>query len=365
MRILFYMGHPAHFHLFRNTILQLRGNGHEVIITSKKKDVLENLLSDAGLEHHNLLAEGRADSKLAILWGMIKRNYRLFKLVRRFRPQLLVGTSVENSHVGKLLGIPVINVNEDDANAVPHYARLSYPSATVILSPNPCNNGKWEGKTIKYPSCHELAYLHPKVFSPSTASVQKYINPSEPYFLIRFAKLTAHHDSGIRGIYPKLAQQIINLLKPHGRVLISSERKLDEGLEQYRLNISPLDMHHVMAYAKIYIGDSQTMAAEAGVLGVPFIRFNDFVGRLGYLSELENNFELGYGIHPNSPEQLIATIERLIAMENLREVFQRRRNNFLNQKIEFSGFLTWFVENFPQSITKIRNEGTLLWEQFK
>jgi len=42
-------------------------------------------------------------------------------------------------------------------------------------------------------------------------------------------------------------------------------------------------MHHVMAFASLYIGDSQTMAAEAGVLGVPFVRFNDFVGRIGYL----------------------------------------------------------------------------------
>lgn len=56
-------------------------------------------------------------------------------------------------------------------------------------------------------------------------------------------------------------------------------------------------MHHVMAFASLYIGDSQTMAAEAGVLGVPFVRFNDFVGSIGYLRELEDKYELGYGIH--------------------------------------------------------------------
>lgn len=56
-------------------------------------------------------------------------------------------------------------------------------------------------------------------------------------------------------------------------------------------------MHHVMAFASLYIGDSQTMAAEAGVLGVPFVRFSDFVGRIWYLRELEDKYELGYGIH--------------------------------------------------------------------
>lgn len=52
-----------------------------------------------------------------------------------------------------------------------------------------------------------------------------------------------------------------------------------------------------VAFASLYIGDSQTMAAEAGVLGVPFVRFNDFVGRIGSLRELEDVYELGYGIH--------------------------------------------------------------------
>jgi predicted glycosyltransferase len=33
----------------------------------------------------------------------------------------------------------------------------------------------------------------------------------------------------------------------------------------------------------LYIGDSQTMAAEAAVLGIPSIRFNSFVGKLVYL----------------------------------------------------------------------------------
>ena len=55
-------------------------------------------------------------------------------------------------------------------------------------------------------------------------------------------------------------------------------------------------MHHIMAFAKMYIGDSQTMAAEAGVLGTPFVRFNDFVGRIGYLRELEDVYNLGYGV---------------------------------------------------------------------
>ncbi|KXK47252.1 MAG: hypothetical protein UZ10_BCD003000555, partial [Bacteroidetes bacterium OLB10] len=48
MRFLFYMGHPAHFHLFKNTIPALTEMGHEVKVLIKKKDILENLLQNAG-----------------------------------------------------------------------------------------------------------------------------------------------------------------------------------------------------------------------------------------------------------------------------------------------------------------------------
>ena len=51
------------------------------------------------------------------------------------------------------------------------------------------------------------------------------------------------------------------------------------SLVKYIINIDPIDIHHIMAYANFHIGDSQTMAAESGVLGIPFIRVNDFVGK--------------------------------------------------------------------------------------
>ena len=51
MRYLFYLGHPAHFHLFREVIPMLRNSGHEIKVLIKKKDVLEQLLKDSGWEY--------------------------------------------------------------------------------------------------------------------------------------------------------------------------------------------------------------------------------------------------------------------------------------------------------------------------
>ncbi len=355
MKYLIYLGHPAHFHLFRNTIQNLEQNGHKVAILIKKKDILEDLLRRSGMAYQNILPEGRKDNKAGILLGMVKRDWRLLRHCLSDRPSLLMGTSAEIGHVGTLLRIPSINVNEDDAAVISTFCKISYPWSTHILSPQVCNNGPWENKSIKYESYHELAYLHPNHFTASREVVGQFQDPDQPFFLIRFAKLSAHHDSGIRGISDELAGKIIDLLKPHGRVLITSERPLSEQFEPYRLNIDPLEIHHYMALAQIYIGDSQTMAAEAGVLGVPFLRFNDFVGRIGYLRELEETYELGYGIRPSEPDMLLSRLKKLLEMDNRQELFQARRKKMLADKIDLAKFMTWLVEEFPGSVATLKS----------
>lgn len=347
MRILVYLGHPAHFHNYKNTIAALKAHGHEVEVLIKKKDILEDLLKNAGIPYHNILEEGRGNSKAAILLGLLKRAWRLNAFCKRFHPDVLTGSSVENSFIGPLRRIPVINIGEDDASVVPNYARLSYPGACVILCPESCDCGKWNDKAVKYPGYQELGYLHPDNFTPDKEIVRQYFDPDEPYFIIRFSGLTAHHDVGIRGINDRIAQRIIEILKPYGKVCITSERPLTDELEPYRIAINPLDIHHVMAFAELYIGDSQTMAAESGVLGVPFVRFNDFVGKIGYLNELENHYHLGYGVTPDHEEELYQTVQDLLAMPDRKAVFQQRRHQMLEASINFADFLTNFIESYP------------------
>ncbi|MBO7618364.1 MAG: DUF354 domain-containing protein [Bacteroidales bacterium] len=347
MRILVYLGHPAHFHNYKNTIAALKEHGHEVEILIKKKDVLEDLLKNAGIPYHNILEEGRSNSKFGVMMGLLKRAVRMNRFCNKFHPDILTGSSTENSWIGPLRNIPVINIGEDDAAIVPIYARLAYPGASVILCPDSCSCGKWDYKAVKYHGYQELGYLHPDNFTPDRSLVAKYIDIDKPYFLMRFSGLKAYHDTGVRGINNEIARNLINLLAHHGNVYITSERPLDGSLERYRIAINPLDIHHVMAFADIYIGDSQTMAVEAGVLGVPFIRFNDFVGQIGVLSELEDGYRLGYGIRPDREDKLYETVQELLDMENRKEIFQARRRIMLSECINFADFLTNYIETYP------------------
>lgn len=356
MKILFHLGHPAHFHLFKNIITQLNRNGHSNFILIKRKDILVELLETSGLKYYNILPAGRKDSNLGIGIGQIKQNLKMLFFCLKNKPDILVGTSVAISHVGKFLRIPSININEDDAEVVPLYSKLAYPWANVILSPISCNNSKWEKKSVKYEGYHELAYLHPNNFTPEQQIVEKYISIDKPYIILRFAKLNAHHDKGIRGISLTIAKKIISICEPNINVYITSERDLEPELEPYSIKIDPIDMHHVMAFAKMYIGDSQTMAAEAAVLGIPFIRFNDFVDRIGYLNELENKYKLGYGIPSNEPEKLYKTLKDLLNIVDTKNIYQQRRKKMLADKIDVTKFLVWFIESYPKSIEIINND---------
>jgi len=352
MKYLFHLGHPAHFHLFKNVIANLKAKGNDVFILIKKKDVLEDLLEESGLEFQNILPDGRKDSFLSIGLGLLKQDWSVFKFCMKHRPNLMIGSSTSIAHVGKLLGIPSLVLGEDDTDIVPIFAKLTYPFTTTIMSPRICNNGKWDKQSIKYEGYHELAYLHPNNFHPDKTIAEKYVDTSGPYFLVRFAKLDAHHDVGISGINDKIALRIIKLLEKSGKVYITSERKFNNELEPYRLNIKPIDIHHVMAYASLYIGDSQTMAAEAGVLGIPFIRFNDFVGKIGYLRELEDTYKLGFGIRSKEEAQLFETINQFLEQKNTKEEWQKKKKAMLSDKIDVAKFITEFIENYPESVKK-------------
>lgn len=352
MNVLIQLSHPAHFHLYKNVAKNLMADGHKVFILIKTKDILEDLLKQSGLPYHNILKEAHRKSKLGILWDMLVRDWRMLRFVKNNKIDLLTGSTVEVAQVGWLTKKYRVNTGEDDMNVVPLFPKMAGPFMGTILSPRVCNNFSLEPYSVKYESYHELAYLHPNHFVADKQVVEKYFEADSPYFILRVSSLNAYHDGGIKGINTEIAQRLIYILKPHGRIYITSERELEPQFEPYRIPIRTLDMHHVMAFSSLYIGDSQTMAAEAGVLGVPFVRYNDFVGRIGYLNELENDYHLGFGIKASeegSAKKMYKVVEDLLNMPNLKKEWQTRRQKMLSEKIDYAQFLTWFIENYPES----------------
>jgi hypothetical protein len=175
------------------------------------------------------------------------------------------------------------------------------------------------------------------------------VKRGEPYFILRFNAFKAHHDMGVVGLTIENKRRLINYLRTRGKVFITTERNIDDEFKQYQLKVSPEKAHSLMYYATMLIGDSQTMTSEAAVLGTPAIRCNTFVGRIHYLEEEEHKYGLTYGFRPEQSEAMFLKIEELLSMPNLKQEWQMRRQRLLSEKIDYSRFLTWFIEDYPES----------------
>lgn len=356
MKVLFIISHPAHFHLFRKTVDNLKRDGHQTVIVIRPKDVLEQLCINSGWSFIKVKGRSRTAGRVGQALSLLRRIIDVARIARKERPDFMIGSDGVQTYVGKLFGIPAFCCNEDDTEATPMYGKMFYPWATGIIAPDCCSVGKWIDKKVSVASYHELAYLHPNHFNPDKSIVEQYgIDADKPYTLIRFAQLTAFHDVGIHGINTEIARRLIGMLLPYGPVYLTSERPLEEEFEPYRIKIDPLDMHDVMAFASLYIGDSQTMAAEAGVLGVPFVRLNDFVGRLSYLNELENRYQLGYGHRSNDVDGFFSSVQRWLDTPDRKNICAERRARVLAEKKDYTLFLTRFIENYHESFREMKD----------
>lgn len=338
-RILFDLGHPAHVHLFHPVIEQMSRRGHVCRVTARAKDVTTRLLEHYGHRYHLLAPLGRRLS--GQLRELIQREWNLFRFARHEAIDLIVGTSVNAARVARYLGIESVIVNEDDVSAVPSWKWLGYPFATRIVTPDCLRYERWGTRHFTYPGNQELFYLHPNRFQ-ADASVRKKLglHPTERYGVVRLSALQAHHDLLARGITDQLLAEIVDLCEGTCRVLITSERPLPARWEPRRVPAPPEEMLNILALATFVVGDSQTMIAEAAVLGRPAFRLSSFVGKLAYLHDLEQA-RLAFGFLPGAERQLVDQLKLILQdphyqMENL-----RRRERWLASQIDP---LPWFCD---------------------
>jgi len=342
VRVLFDLGHPAHFHLFRNAIAELRDCGHGVEIVAHEKDCLPDLLRAAGWAHH--LIPRRSHRLGALPEAALRALAVELRLAGREPIDLMVGTSISIGLASRLGAATSIVFEEDDATVIPVFAKLAYGSSHYVATPRCLAFEKHGSKHLTYPGYHELAYLHPDRFRPNEGIRRELGLPAgERYFVVRLVAFRAHHDVGQRGLGLAEAREIVRRLGERGRVFLSGEGELAEDLEPYRLPTPPDRIFDVLAGADIVVGDSQTMIAEAAVLGTPALRCNTFVGRLAYLEELEHEYGLTVGVRPDRFDRALALIDAWLAEPNLRAEWQRRRQAMLARTVDLT---TWMLDVF-------------------
>jgi predicted glycosyltransferase len=317
--------------------MRVREQGGDVLAATRDKDVTVRLCRAYDIPQI-MLSRANAGQPFAQASEFLIRTLSLLRAASGFKPDALLGTSVSIGVVGRLIGRPSFVFNEDDAHVVPFFAKIAYPSCSYVVTPECLKHEYKKAKHLTYEGYHELAYLHPDVFRPNPEVLRAIdLDPDQPFFILRFVSLRAHHDSNATGLPTEVAQRLVDILLPHGRVLITAEEELGDEFKKYQFPLPPHMFHDILAFASMVIGDSQTVADEAAVMGVPSLRCNTFVGRLTYLEELEKEYGLTKGFLPNETQRLLGTVRNwLVNLKSVKEDMQHKRNRMLQDTVSLS-----------------------------
>lgn len=345
-RILVEIAQQTNVHFFKHIIWELERRGHEVCIVARDRELTLPLLDIYGFKYHNI-SKARP-GRLNLLREMLERDYKIYRIARAFKPDVMVGRTVCFTHVSRLTGIPSI-LDDDDGLVTGFVQRMKYWCASAITTPD-CLKDDLGAKQVRYAGYKELAYLHPNRFTPNAGIRDELgLRPGERFFVLRFSALKAFHDVGKQGIAPETKRRIAKELEKHGRVFITSESPLEGELEKYRVPVSPHKMHDMLYYANLYAGDSQTMATEAAVLGTPSVRCSPFVGKSAPQEELEHRYGLTYGFKVDEQERALEKIRELLDEKDLKQQWQQKRERMLAEKIDVTAFMVDFIERYLQS----------------
>ena len=369
MRILIDMGHPGHVHFFKNFIWEMEKKGHTVLITARNKEITLDLLSKY---HFDFIPVGRQKSgKFNLIKEWVLRDLQILKIAREFHPDFLMGIGNPSvAHVAKLLSKKSLVFTDTEhakfANGV------TFPFADVICTPS-CFNYDAGPKQVRYNGYHELAYLHPNRFIPNPAVLTELgLDTDDNIFLVRFAAFDASHDTKTEHFDKRYIPELINRLEDNGTVVISSEVKLEPYLQKYQYKLSPDRYHDLLYFSKMYIGEGSTSAMEAAVLGVPPIHFerlniggqkSTILPYIGVLNELQAKYNLLYSFCDE--RDLLSKVDEILAdLNQAKVIWGRRRDALLNDKIDVTAFMVWFIENYPASFNQLKNNPTI-GENFK
>lgn len=343
MKIFIDIGHPAHVHYFKNLIKKLKMNGHKIVVTARNKSVIIDLLKANKI---GFIDRGEGgNSLLGKFFYILKADFILLKAALSFRPDVFLSfTTPYPAHVSFLMRKPNIAVNDtehvDKINSF-----LTHPFCSVIFTPKSYLNDLGR-KQIKFDNVMEGFYLHPKYFQPNKKNLKKLnLEKDDKYVILRFVSWEAHHDIGHAGLSYENKIKIIDILSKRYRLFISSESKLPPALKKYEIAIEPEDMHDVLAYAELFVGESATMVSECALLGTPAVYVNS-LPLMGYLNlEEKNGLIKHFSSSKNVPEYITELIDRDHYKDEIYIKSVKMQKNFIDPTEMLYSFITNINDN--------------------
>jgi predicted glycosyltransferase len=274
---------------------------------------------------------------------LVERTWKLWKIYRRERPAVMTGVGgTFIAPFGKLTNVPVVIFTDTEHAKVSN--AFAFPLATAVCTPD-CYEKQVGPKQITYPGYHELAYLHPDRFTPDPSQLERFgVRVGEPYIIMRLVSWASGHDFGDSGFTD--LKGAVERLSRHGKVLISSENPLPEDLIPHAITASPEQIHHLLAFAALLIGESATMASESAILGNPAIFVS--TSTRGYTNEQEHKYDLVFTFSDpvRGQESALVKAEAIFSDPEFKRKWQAKRKRMLADKMDVTRFVVDTVSRY-------------------
>ncbi|MFD1588402.1 DUF354 domain-containing protein [Halorientalis brevis] len=337
LRVLFDVSQPSHVHLFKHAITELERDGHEVTVTSRKKGITTDLLDASGISHRPISKQRRSRLFPIPEWAI--REYKLVQLARRFEPDVVVSHFTPCAvHAAHLSGARSLIFNDDEV-ATEVAGRVTNPFTTYVYTPRAFSVDLGP-KHRRYDGYHELAYLHPDRFDPSTEILESNgVDPASKFFVLRFDSWEGHYDVGGAGFSAPAKRELVSFLSDHGDVYLSATCTPPDDVDATEFPVPPEHVHHLLAFADLYVGDSQKMAVEAGLLGTPSVRSKLFAtaDAISHVEELESRYSLVLSF--DTEDEAVINAKNLAVDPMATERWAERRDQLLADTIDVTAFI--------------------------
>lgn len=350
MKIAFLIHTPGQANFWRNPILTLQERGNNVMVIARDDGLIGQLLCNSGIKYKSYGVSGKTSKhKIAQL---PQQFLKCFSFIRSFHPDIVLGTGIMEAHSAFLLRKPSIIF--EDTEITPKLERIQWQvTASTIVTPS-CFRRDFGRKHIRFEGYKEMAYLHPDYFKPDISIFDDLkIKRGTRYIVVRFNRLDAVHDIYQRGFKIPDRFKLVHELEKYAQVFISPEAPLPEGLEKYKIPISPNRIHHALYYAQLFVSDTGTTSVESGILGTPTVMYLTTDVTIGNFTEMEQKYGLINAF--SQTEDVIKRAVELIQQPDAKENWRQKRQKLLAEKIDVTRFLVDFIEDYPESIQTAAN----------
>ncbi len=356
MKVAVIVSTPAQYHFYKNIIRDLERRGNEVRV----------LYRDYGETLEVAEIEGEVFSRVRTNWDRILKLpldvVRARKILKGFKPDVVTGFEIYAPYIAKVLGSRSFVFYDSEPRssrllAIQMKAYLPFVDSVITPYTYLDDLGK---RHLRVNSFKELAYLHPKYFNPDPSILDELGVDEGSYAILRFNAFDAAHDIGVGGFSYEDKLKLVKKLEKHMNVFISSEGKIPKKLRDNVLKVSKKKIHDILYFANLVVTDTGTIATESAILGTPVINAHPKAKYFGNFVELEKR-----GLMMNIPDShsIICKAEKFTKTKNdLKKEWRKKRDKLLKEKIDITRFMVWFIENYPESIEKFRDNPDI---QFK